>query len=166
MSRVGKRPIEIPEGTTVEIKGNRVSATGPWGSLSHQLPRLISIKRENGTLMVERARETTEARALHGLTRTLVDNVVQGVSRGFEKKLKIIGVGYRVEQQENVLVFRLGYSHEIIFQQPKGIKFTIEKNTLITVAGADKTLVGQVAANILRGRGGPHQGGQDGHLAS
>ena len=148
MSRVGKRPILIPEDTTVDIKGNQVTASGPWGSLSRELPKSLTFKREDGVLHIERLRETVRARALHGLSRTLVDNMVQGVSTGFEKKLEIIGVGYRVEQQENVLVFRLGYSHEIIFQQPEGIKFTLDKNTLITVAGADKELVGQVAARI------------------
>jgi len=148
VSRVGKAPISIPDGVQVDVTNNLVTATGPKGTLAYQVdPRLI-VKMENGTLEVQRPNDDKIVRSLHGLTRTLVDNVVEGVSKGFEKKLEIIGVGFRAEMKGTHLLLSLGYSHQIIVAPPEGITLATEGNNIVVVRGNSKELVGQIAAKI------------------
>ena len=149
MSRIGNKPIPVPDKVNITIDGKDVVVKGPKGELNHTIHPVISIKEEDGTLLVERPTNQREHRALHGLTRALVANMVTGVSDGFRKTLKIEGVGYTSEMRGNDLVLRLGYSHEIVMNPPEGISFTVEdRGTTIHVDGIDKQVVGQVAANI------------------
>jgi len=148
MSRVGKQPIPVPEQAEVLIDGNRVTVKGPKGELSRELPGKVDLKLENGFIKVERRDESRESRSLHGLTRTLLANMVEGVTKGFEKKLEVVGVGFRAEKKAKALVLKLGFSHDVIFQQPEGIELKVEGNNVISVSGVDKELVGQVAAAI------------------
>lgn len=148
MSRVGKNPIEIPSGVTVTVSGNTVKVKGSGGNLEMNFREEISVKVEGSSATVTRADDTRQARALHGLTRTLIANMVKGVSEGFERKLEIVGVGYRADVKGSNLNLLLGFSHPIDYPLPAGIKASVEKQTLITLTGADKQLLGQVAAEI------------------
>lgn len=148
MSRIGLKPIEIPEGVEVQINGNHVKVKGPKGELSRDLHEDMIIKVEDNTVLVERQNDQKEQRALHGTTRSLIYNMVEGVKNGFQKELEIIGVGYRAQKQGNKLVVNAGYSHPVEVEQVEGIEFEVPSNTQIIVKGIDKELVGAVAANI------------------
>jgi large subunit ribosomal protein L6 len=152
MSRIGKLPITVPSGVDVTIDGQDVSVKGPKGTLSLSVSVPITVARnEAGELEVSRPDDERTSRALHGLTRTLVSNMVTGVTQGFEKKLEIVGVGYRViGKSPTQLEFNLGFSHPVVVNAPEGITFTVEKNTAFTVLGIDKQVVGEVAANIRK----------------
>ena len=150
MSRIGKAPITVPSGVDVAVEGQNVTVKGPKGTLSHTVLRPISVAVDEGVVSVTRPDDERENRALHGLSRSLLNNLVQGVSQGYERKLEIHGVGYRVQLQGTTLVFALGYSHPVRIEAPEGITFTVESPTRFGVQGIDKQLVGQVAANIRR----------------
>lgn len=152
MSRIGKKPIPIPTGVTVRIAPDAVEVQGPKGKLRQLLPPGVVFAQDNGTLVATLAREDGELKKFHGLARSLVANAVAGVTEGFKKELDIVGIGYRAEVKGKQVVFALGYSHPIVFDIPNGIDIAIEKQTHITVTGADRQLVGQVAANIRRMR--------------
>jgi large subunit ribosomal protein L6 len=145
MSRIGNKPITLPPGVKVEI-GRELLVEGPKGKLAVPIPPGIRVERQNGALVVQR--ETDKHAALHGLTRALAANAVQGVSSGFTKELDIVGIGYRAEVKGRVVTFVLGYSHPIEMLLPEGIEVKVERQTHLVVSGADKQLVGQVAANI------------------
>ncbi len=147
MSRVGKQPIPLPVGVQVTLEGNHVRVQGPKGQLERTLPREIEVAREDGQLVVRRSSDAPRHRALHGLTRTLVANMVQGVTAGFTKTLEIQGVGYRAQKQGENLVLALGFSHPVEVRPPAGISFAVEGPRLL-VQGIDKELVGQTAADI------------------
>ena len=149
MSRVGKSPIPVPPGVEVAIDGHRVEVTGPKGALDFEVPGEITVRCEAGVVLVERPNDERENRALHGLTRSLVNNMVVGVHEGFSKELQIVGVGYRaVVADSDDLELQLGYSHPVIVQAPDGISFEVPDPTRIIVSGIDKAVVGQVAAEI------------------
>jgi large subunit ribosomal protein L6 len=152
MSRIGRMPVVVPSGVDVAIDGALVTVKGPKGTLSHTVVTPITVaKGEDGALAVTRPDDERESRARHGLTRTLVNNMVIGVTDGYEKKLEIVGVGYRVlSKGPTQLEFQLGYSHSITFNAPEGITFTVEGPTRLGVQGIDKQLVGEVAANIRK----------------
>jgi large subunit ribosomal protein L6 len=152
MSRIGRMPIVLPSGVEVSIEGPEVTVKGPKGTLSHTVVTPITVARsDDGTLAVTRPDDGRESRSRHGLTRTLVNNMVIGVTEGYEKKLEIQGVGYRVlSKGPTQLEFQLGYSHPITFNAPDGITFTVENPTHLGVVGIDKQLVGEVAANIRK----------------
>jgi large subunit ribosomal protein L6 len=148
MSRIGRKPILVSQGVKVAVEGQTVKIEGPKGTLSHTVPSVLTVGLENGRLVVGRSADHRTARALHGLTRTLLANMVHGVKDGFEKKLEIVGIGYRAQLQGRNLQFSLGYSHPVIFPLPEGIQAEVEKQTLLTLKGADKGLLGQTAAEI------------------
>jgi large subunit ribosomal protein L6 len=148
MSRIGKQPIVIPPKVKVEIKGQQVHVEGPKGKLDWELPKRTSLKVQEGQLVVSRDGDDAQARALHGLSRALVNNMVKGVTDGFAKKLEIQGVGFKAAVQGDNVTMTLGYSHPIIYRIPQQIKVTVEDNTKITVEGPDKQLVGEVAAEL------------------
>ena len=149
MSRIGREPIAIPAGVTVTISdSNLVTVKGPLGELQQKFAEVLTIAQEGSTLTVTRPNDQKEVRALHGLTRTLINNMVVGVTKGYEKKLEIVGVGYRVEKQSGKIVLGLGYSHPVIFEEKDGIKFECPDSTTILVKGIDKQAVGQIAAVI------------------
>lgn len=149
MSRIGKAPITVPAGVDVTVANGRVSVKGPKGSLERVIPGNISIEQDGDTLTVTRPNEENKTKALHGLTRSLVNNMVIGVTEGFRKELQIHGVGYRAEQQgPNKLRMNLGFSHTIDVEAPEGIVFEVPQQTSIIVTGIDNEVVGQVAANI------------------
>jgi large subunit ribosomal protein L6 len=148
MSRVGKQPIPLAKEVKVVVDGSHINVTGPRGELSRDLPPEISIQEEEGRLVMVRPNDEPRVRALHGLSRTLVANMVQGVTAGYTKTLEVQGVGYRVQQQGEKIVLQVGYSHPVEVDPPNGISFTIEGNNRINVQGIDKEQVGQVAANI------------------
>ena len=152
MSRIGKLPIAVPGGVDVTLDGQNVSVKGPKGSLSLKVAEPITVaKNEAGEIEVTRPDDERESRSLHGLTRTLVNNMVIGVTEGYEKKLEIVGVGYRViSKGPQQLEFNLGFSHPVIIDAPEGITFTVEKPTAFSVQGIDKQVVGEVAANIRK----------------
>ena len=152
MSRIGKIPVPIPSGVEVTIEGQNVTVKGPKGQLSHTVAEPITIRKDDdGALAVERPDDERLSKSLHGLSRTLVNNLVVGVTEGYEKKLEIVGVGYRVQAKgPTQLEFQLGYSHPIIFNAPDGITFAVEAPTRFGVQGIDKQLVGEVAANIRK----------------
>jgi len=151
MSRIGKLPVAVPSGVDVNIEGQSVSVKGPKGTLSLNVAEPIIVERaEDGTLAVKRPDDERRNRALHGLTRTLVNNLVVGVTEGYTKKLEIHGVGYRVALKGSDLEFSLGYSHPVKVVAPEGITFTVENPTRFSVAGIDKQQVGEVAANIRK----------------
>ena len=152
MSRIGKKPIPIPKGVTVNVAPDAVEVQGPKGKLRQLLPPGIVFAQENGSLVAKLQREEHELRKFHGLARSLVANAVAGVTDGFKKELDIVGIGYRAELKGRQVQFALGYSHPIVFDIPAGIDITIDKQTHITVTGPDRQLVGQVAANIRRMR--------------
>lgn len=148
MSRVGKLPITIPDAVTLDIKDNFVTAKGPKGELSVAVHQDMVLKVEDGTLTVARPSESREHRSMHGLYRSLVNNVVEGVANGFEKRLEIVGVGYRAEMKGKNLLLSVGYSHDILFKPSDGIEISTEGNNVVVIRGIDKQLVGQVAAKI------------------
>jgi large subunit ribosomal protein L6 len=150
MSRIGKLPIAVPSGVEVTIEGRDVRVKGPKGSLSHVVAAPIEVLAEDGTLKVVRPDDERTSRSLHGLTRTLIANMVTGVTEGYEKKLEIVGTGYRVQARGSTLEFALGYSHPITVTPPDGVAFTVEAPTRFTVSGIDKQQVGEVAANIRK----------------
>src|ERR1700750_2254732 len=152
MSRIGKRPIEVPAGVKVSIDPGRVMVSGPMGELSQQVPLRMLIEREDDQLVVTRPTERGEDRALHGLTRTLVANMVEGVTKGFEKKLQIQGVGYRAALRGTALELNVGYSHPVVIDAPKGITFEVPTPTEVTVKGIDKQQVGEIAAQVRKVR--------------
>ncbi|MEB3272977.1 MAG: 50S ribosomal protein L6 [Prochlorothrix sp.] len=152
MSRIGKRPIPIPAKVDVKVEGRSVSVKGPKGELSRVLPRGVAVQHEDNLITVTRVDESRLARERHGLCRTLVANMIEGVSQGYTKKLAITGVGYRAQVQGKKLVLSLGYSHPVEMDPPDGIQFAVENNTNITVSGIDKELVGNVAATIRDAR--------------
>lgn len=150
MSRIGKQPIAVPSGVEVTLDGAAVNVKGPRGQLRYDLVGELSIVREGDDLVVSRANDDRKNRSLHGLTRTLVSNMIHGVSQGFSKDLDIVGVGYRASVQGNKLEILVGYSHPVIVTAPDGITFDVPSPTKITVNGFDKQLVGQVAADIRK----------------
>ncbi len=151
MSRVGKQPIPVPSGVEVSIDGSRVTVKGPKGTLEHEAPPAMVVSRDGEDIVVTRPDDERENRALHGLTRSLVNNMVVGVSEGYVKELEIVGVGYRVQAQgSSKLELQIGYSHSVPVEAPEGITFEVPVPTRIVVRGADKQLVGQVAADIRK----------------
>jgi large subunit ribosomal protein L6 len=168
MSRIGKAPITVPAGVTVTIDGNNIRVKGPRGELSRSVPAAMTVAQENGVVTVTRPSDENEHRALHGLTRSLVNNMVEGVTKGFQKQLDIVGVGYKAENRPYGLQLALGFSHAIEYKAPEGIKLTAPTPTTIIVDGANKEVVGQVAAEIrsfrppepYKGKGIKYQGEQ------
>jgi large subunit ribosomal protein L6 len=151
MSRIGKLPITVPSGVDVAIDGRTVTVKGPKGTLSHTVIEPITLDRdESGAVLVKRPDDERRSKAMHGLSRTLVNNLVVGVTAGYEKKLEIHGVGYRVALKGTSLEFALGFSHPVVVEAPAGITFTVESPTRFTVVGIDKQLVGETAANIRK----------------
>jgi large subunit ribosomal protein L6 len=150
MSRIGRAPISVPSGVDVAIEGQNVTVKGPKGTLSHTIDRPIGVDLSDGVLSVTRPDDERENRSLHGLSRSLLNNLVLGVTQGFERKLEIHGVGYRVQLKGNALEFALGYSHPVRIEAPEGITFAVESPTRFSVQGIDKQVVGQIAANIRR----------------
>jgi|SRR5204863_8848296 len=148
MSRIGKQPIAIPAKVKVEVKGQKVRVEGPKGKLDWELPRRTAAKIEGANVVVTRSGEDSEARALHGLSRALLNNMIKGVSDGFAKKLEINGVGFKAAVAGKSITMNLGYSHPINYEIPEQIKVTVEENTKITIEGPDKQLVGKVAAEL------------------
>jgi large subunit ribosomal protein L6 len=148
MSRIGKKPIGIPKGVKVQIDGNVVRAEGPKGRLAQAVPGGISAQLDHDHLVLTRETDARTVRALHGLARSLVANMVTGVSAGFERKLEIVGIGYRAQMQGKNIQLALGYSHPVIFPLPEGITAEIERQVSITLRGADKALLGQTAARL------------------
>ena len=148
MSRIGKRPITIPDKVTVDIKDSHVTVKGPKGTLARELPSLVAVEQDGNVVQVVTQNESRIARQRHGLSRTLVANMVEGVSKGFEKKLQIQGVGYRAQAQGKKLTLNVGYSKPVEMEMPEGITVAVEKNTEITVSGIDKEVVGNTAATI------------------
>ena len=168
MSRIGRKPIPVPSGVTVTLDGNRVRVKGPKGELERTLPAAITAAQENGTVTISRPSDEPEHRALHGLSRTLVANMIEGVTKGFSKTLEITGVGYKAEARPYGLQLALGFSHPVQFRAPAGIKLTAPNPTTVVVEGANKEIVGQVAAELrglrppepYKGKGVKYQGEQ------
>jgi large subunit ribosomal protein L6 len=152
MSRIGKRPIELPTAVNVAISPGRVQVNGPLGELSQNVPQRIKIEKDEGTLVVTRPTERGEDRALHGLTRSLVANMVEGVTKGFEKRLQIQGVGYRAALRGTDLELSVGYSHPVTIKPPEGISFDVPEPTVVIVKGIDKQAVGEIAAQVRKVR--------------
>ena len=152
MSRIGKQPIPVPDGVEVSIEPELVKVKGPKGELQERVAREIEVSQEDGQLVVRRPSDRGDHRALHGLTRSLIANMVQGVTEGFEKRLEIQGVGYRAQLQGKKLVMSLGYSHPVEIDAPEGIDFEVPAPTQIVVRGISKQAVGEVAANIRKQR--------------
>ncbi len=152
MSRIGRKPIEVPDGVTVTIAPGRVDVTGPLGNLSEAVSQRMSIEQKDGDIVVSRPTDRGEDRALHGLTRTLVANMVEGVAKGFSKQLEIQGVGYRAALKGEDLELAVGFSHTVVIEPRPGISFEVPTPTQITVKGIDKQAVGQTAAEIRRVR--------------
>ena len=151
MSRVGRAPITVPSGVDVSIAGRQITVKGPKGSLERQIPGTITVRQDDGVLVVERPDDERHSRAMHGLVRSLVNNMVVGVSEGFRKDLEIVGVGYRATAKGNAsLELALGFSHPVSVQAPEGVTFEVASPTTIGVIGIDKEAVGQVAANIRK----------------
>jgi len=148
MSRIGKQPVAIPEKVKVQVKDRKVFVEGPKGKLDFSLPRRTGATIENSTLLVSRQGDDAEAKALHGLTRSIINNMVKGVSEGFVKKLEIQGVGFKAAVQGKTVNLSLGYSHPLLYPIPDQVKVTVEENTKLTIEGPDKQVIGQVAAEI------------------
>jgi large subunit ribosomal protein L6 len=148
MSRIGKAPIPVPGGVTVTLNGLDVTVKGPKGELSHTLPEGVAIAQEGNTLVVSPASESRRSRERHGLCRTLVANMVEGVSQGYTRKLEIVGVGYRAAVQGKKLVVSAGYSHQVEMVPPEGVTFAVDGNTTVLISGANKELVGNEAAKV------------------
>ena len=152
MSRIGKLPITVPAGVEVTIDGTTVTVKGAKGELTRTFPEIMTIKQENGEVIVERPDDSREAKAYHGLVRTLISNMVEGVSNGFSKKLQLVGVGYRAALKGKDLEMQLGFSHPVLVEAPENITFEVPSQTEIIVNGISKEQVGQVAANIRKWR--------------
>ena len=153
MSRIGRMPIAIPAGVTVEIaENNKVTVKGPKGTLERVLPAEMDIKQEGSEIVVSRPNDLKKMKSLHGLTRTLIQNMIIGVTEGYEKKLEVNGVGYRVQAQGNKLVMNLGFSHQVTMEAPEGIKVECPSANAIVISGADKQMVGQFAAQVREKR--------------
>jgi large subunit ribosomal protein L6 len=150
MSRIGKVPVPVPAGVDVQIDGAVVTVKGPKGTMTHTIPAPIAVAQEEGTLVVTRPDDERASRSLHGLTRTLLANLVTGVTEGYTKKLEIVGTGYRVVAKGTDLEFALGFSHPVVVNAPEGITFAVETPTKFSVSGIDKQQVGEVAANIRK----------------
>jgi large subunit ribosomal protein L6 len=150
MSRIGKLPIPVPSGVDITIDGAEVTVKGPKGTLSHTVPEPITATLEDGSIEVKRPDEERESKALHGLTRTMIANMVQGVTEGYERKLEIVGTGYRVVAKGNDLEFALGFSHPVHFKAPEGITLQVDGPAKFGVSGINKQQVGEVAANIRK----------------
>lgn len=148
MSRIGKRPIKIPAKVEVTVNGTKVVVKGPKGELSRELPTQVSLSQEGEVPQVNRRDDSRVSRQMHGLSRTLVSNMVEGVSQGFQRRLEIQGVGYRAAVQGRTLVLNMGYSHQVQIAPPEGIQFAVENNTNVIVSGYDKEVVGNIAAKI------------------
>lgn len=168
MSRIGRKPVVVPSGVNVTVDGTTVKVKGPKGELSHTFPANMKIRTESNEVLVERPTDNKEDRALHGLTRALIANMVQGVTEGFKKTLEIIGVGYRAEKKGKNLIVSVGYSHPVEYPEPAGITLTTPAPTTIVIEGIDKQKVGQVAAELrefrppepYKGKGIRYQGEQ------
>jgi large subunit ribosomal protein L6 len=159
MSRIGKRPVPLPQGVTVSVAGREVTVKGPKGEIKRLVHPEMKVEADDKQVLVARPSDETRHKALHGLTRTLIRNMVQGVSQGYSKSLEIHGVGYKAELQGGGLKLTVGFSHPVDFKAPPGIKFTVDNNTLIKVDGVDKELVGQVASEVRKVRPPePYQG--------
>lgn len=166
MSRIGKAPIPVPSGVTVDLKGSDISVKGPKGQLHRTVRPEVVLKQEDGKLIVERTADTREVRSLHGLTRTLVANMVKGVTEGFTQNLEIVGVGYRAVMEGRKLVMQLGYSHSVEIEPPQGLEIAVGKGNILTVSGIDKQAVGDLSAfirskrapEVYKGKGVKYQG--------
>jgi large subunit ribosomal protein L6 len=152
LSRIGKQPIELPSGVNVAISPGRVQVNGPLGELSQNVPARMQISQEDGTLVVKRPTERGDDRALHGLTRSLLANMVEGVTKGFEKRLELQGVGYRASLRGTDLELNVGYSHPVVVKPPQGISFEVPEATSVLVKGIDKQQVGEIAAQVRKVR--------------
>lgn len=148
MSRIGKKPILVPDGVRVAVEGNTVRAEGPKGHLAQAIPRGLSVSMQSSVLTVNRHSEQRNVRALHGLTRSLLANMLRGVKEGFERKLEIVGIGYRAQLAGKSLQLALGYSHPVLFPLPEGVHAEVDRQVSITLRSADKALLGQTAANL------------------
>jgi len=148
MSRIGKRPISIPDKVTITIEGQQVTVKGPKGELSRELPPEVAVEQQNGTVLVNRRDDSRPARQRHGLCRTLVANMVEGVSQGFQRRLEIQGVGYRAQVQGRNLILNVGYSNPVTIEPPEGVQVAVEANTNVIVSGINKEIVGNTAARI------------------
>ncbi len=148
MSRIGKLPIPLPKGVDIQMEGDRLRVKGPRGTLEHRIPKGIEVAVEQGQIYVKRQSDQRELKALHGLTRTLLSNLITGVTQGFKKGLEIVGVGYRAEVQGRLLNLTLGYSHPVRYAIPEGISVSVDRNVVLTVEGIDTQKVGQAAAEI------------------
>jgi large subunit ribosomal protein L6 len=166
MSRIGKKPIDVPAGVTVTLSGRHVTVKGPRGTLARSLPPIVSVKQEGAQILVSRPDDESASKAMHGLTRTLIANMVDGVTTGFQKTLEIVGVGYKAENKPYGLLMSLGYSHQIEVKAPEGVKLNAPTPTSIVIDGANKEAVGQIAAEIrslrppepYKGKGVKYQG--------
>lgn len=148
MSRIGKQPITVPAKVQITLDGRKIAVKGPKGELSRELSSNVSVEQDGDTLLVKRQDDSRVSRQMHGLSRTLVANMVQGVSKGFERRLEIQGVGYRAQVQGRNLVLNIGYSHQVQIEPPPGVQFAVEANTKVIVSGYDKEIVGNTAAKI------------------
>jgi large subunit ribosomal protein L6 len=168
MSRIGKKPVSVPKGVTVTLTGNTVKVKGPKGELERTIHPTMALRQDGDAIVVDRPSDEPQHKAIHGLSRTLVANMVEGVTKGFQKQLDIVGVGYKAETRPYGLQLALGYSHPIEYRAPKGIKLTAPAPTTVVIDGADKEIVGQVAAEIrslrppepYKGKGIKYQGEQ------
>jgi large subunit ribosomal protein L6 len=166
MSRIGKKPVDVPAGVTVTLSGRSISVKGPRGTLSRTLPPVVTVKQEGTQVIVTRPDDESASKAMHGLTRTLIANMVDGVTKGFQKNLEIVGVGYKAETKPYGLLMSLGYSHQIEVKAPEGIKLNAPTPTSVVIDGANKEVVGQIAAEIrslrppepYKGKGVKYQG--------
>jgi len=152
MSRVGKMIIDLPKGVEFKVEGSNVTVKGPKGTLSRSIPGGISVSLDGSSVLVKRVSDENNFRALHGLYRSLLSNMVTGVSRGFERRLELSGVGYRASKQGNKLVMQVGFSHPLTFDPPAGIEFKVEGQDKVVVSGADKELVGEIASTIKKSK--------------
>ncbi len=150
MSRVGENPIVVPQGVTVDASGTHVKVNGPKGELEMEINKLVKVEVEEGKIIVKRKRENKQSKSVHGLTRALINNMVVGVTTGWIKNLEMVGVGYRAQGGGDTMTLNVGFSHPVSVSAPEGITFTVAENTKLSVSGIDKTLVGQVAANIRK----------------
>jgi large subunit ribosomal protein L6 len=148
MSNIGKIPVQIPDNINIEISSDRIKVRGPKGELEHSLPKEISVVKKGNILSIQRNSDSKRAKELHGLSRSLISNLIEGVNTGFEKRLKMVGVGFKAQIADTKLVLNTGFSHPVEIEPVTGIEFKVEKNTQITVSGIDKELVGRVASKI------------------
>jgi len=164
MSRIGKMPVAIPSGVEVNLSGQNISIKGPKGTLTHNFPELIKVVKEESSVVVNRVNDERAAKSLHGLSRTIVSNMITGVTQGYSKKIVITGVGYKVALKGKDLEFALGYSHPVLFPAPTGITYSVESPTEFTISGVDKQLGGETAAKIQKLRKSDPYKGKGVHL--